>query len=84
MNALFGLLIVAGIIYGIFIDATFWKIYALLVTLYTIFVLYQRDARENPKRKTILMSTWSRKYLFLTELLDSSFLHSCVFNDDVI
>jgi hypothetical protein len=62
MNALFGLLIVAGIIYGIFIDATFWKFYALLVTLYTIFVLYQCDSRENPKRKTILISTWGCKY----------------------
>jgi len=40
MNALFGLLIVAGIIYGILIDATFWKIYALLITVYTIYVLY--------------------------------------------
>ena len=62
MNALFGLFIVAGIIYGIFVDATFWKIYGLLVVCYTFFVLAQRNTRENPKRKTILISTWSCKW----------------------
>ena len=39
MNALMGLMILTGIIYGIFIDATFWKIYCCLVTVYLIFVL---------------------------------------------
>ena len=60
MNALMGLMILTGIIYGIFIDATFWKIYCCLVTVYLIFVLVQRDARDNPKRKTILISTWNQ------------------------
>jgi len=55
------LMILAGIIYGIFVDGTFWKIYATLVTVYLGFVLWQRDSKENPKRKTILASTWSRK-----------------------
>ena len=39
MNALIGLLILTGMIYGIFIDATFWKIYGVLVVLYLIFVM---------------------------------------------
>lgn len=60
MNALIGLMILTGIIYGIFVDATFWKIYALVVSIYLIFVLWQRDARDNPKRKTILISTWDQ------------------------
>ena len=61
MNALLMLMILAGIIYGIFVDGTFWKIYAVLVTAYLGFVLWQRDSKENPKRKTLLASTWSRK-----------------------
>lgn len=62
MNALFGLMLLAGVLYGILYDGTFWKIYAILVTLWLAFVLWSRDARENTKRKTILAATWSRKY----------------------
>ena len=62
MNALLGLLILTGIIYGIYVDSTFWIIYGVCVTLYTIFVHWQKDPRDNPKRKTILISTWSCKY----------------------
>jgi len=40
MNALLMLMILAGIIYGIFVDGTFWKIYAVLVTVYLGFVLW--------------------------------------------
>ena len=61
MNALIGLLILAGLLYGIFVDLTFWKIYGTLVVVYTAFVLWQRDAKENPKRKTLLISTWGCK-----------------------
>ena len=61
MNALWGLMIVAGIIYGILVDATFLKIYGALVLVYGTFVLLQRDKGDNGKRKTILMSTWARK-----------------------
>lgn len=60
MNALFGLMIVAGMIYGAMVDGTFWKIYGVLVVVYLVFVIMQRDAKENPKRKTILMATWSQ------------------------
>ena len=59
MNALYGLLWLAGLIYGIFVDSTFWKIYGVVVFCYFCFVLWQRDARENPKRKTMLISTWN-------------------------
>ena len=61
MNALVGLLILAGILYGILVDGTFWKIYSVLVTLYLIFVLMYREKRTNVKRKTLLMSTWDCK-----------------------
>ena len=62
MNALWGLLIVAGIIYGIAIDATLLKIYFALVAAYLVFVLLQRRNRDNPKRKTLVISTWACKY----------------------
>ena len=61
MNALIGLLILTGIIYGIWVDATFWTIYALVLTIYTIFVTTQKNSKENPKRKTVMISTWNCK-----------------------
>ena len=57
-NALLFTCLFSGIIYGIAIDGTFWKIYGVLVALYSIWVLVQRDIKENPRRKTILISTW--------------------------
>lgn len=66
MNALLVLLILAGLIYGVIVDGTFWKIYGIIVTAYLVFVLWQRDPKENPKRKTILASTWSRKYTYMS------------------
>ena len=71
MNALIGLMILAGILYGILVDGTFWKIYSVLVTLYLIFVLMYREKRTNVKRKTILMSTWDRKLLLYIYLISS-------------
>ena len=59
-NALLFTCLFSGIIYGIAIDGTFWKIYGVLVALYSIFVLVQRDTKENPRRKTILIATWDQ------------------------
>ena len=60
MNAFMGLLIVAGMIYGAIVDGTFWKIYAVLCVFWLVFVLVQRDAKENPKRKTLLIAQWGQ------------------------
>ena len=57
-NALEVLLLVAGIIYGIFYDATFWKIYCIVVTLYTLFVMMMRDTKDNTIRKTMTLASW--------------------------
>ncbi len=62
MNALWGLMILTGILYGCFVDATFWKLYGLVVLLYTIFVNLQKNKRDNHRRKTLLISTWGGKY----------------------
>ena len=61
MNALFGCWLLTCILYGIFVDGTYWKIYGALLVAYFAFVRWQMDARENPKRKTMLISTWNRK-----------------------
>ena len=61
MNALNVLFIVAGIIYGLLVDATFWKIYFTLVAIYFIVVVLTRNQIENTKRKNIMISTWSGK-----------------------
>ena len=61
MNALIGLLILTGMIYGIFVDATFWKLYGIVVLVYFILVTLQKDSRENTKRKTMLIGTWGCK-----------------------
>ena len=59
-NALLFTCLFSGIIYGIAIDGTFWYIYSILVALYSIYVLIQKDIKENPRRKTILISTWDQ------------------------
>ena len=89
MNALIVLLLIAGIIYGMLFDGTFWKIYAILVSGYLIFVLVSRDTKENPNRKTIMISSWDCKYfkdiLIIMNSLICSFgavlypNHSCLF-----
>ena len=61
MNPFIGLLFLAGIIYGIFVNPTFWMIYGVVVLIYTIFVVAQKDPRENTKRKTMLIATWGCK-----------------------
>ena len=38
MGALSGLLIVTGVLYGLFVDGTFWKLYAAVVIAYFIFI----------------------------------------------
>ena len=39
MNALIGLLILSGVVYGIVVDGTFWKIYAVLASVYLVYSL---------------------------------------------
>ena len=64
MNPFWGLFILAGIIYGLFIDGTFWKIYMVLVIAYYGFTMWYRDPRTNILRKTIMISTWGGKSKF--------------------
>ena len=68
MNALLALLIVAGMLYGVLFDATFWKIYFVLVLCYLLFVVMYTNRRDNPKRRTLTIATWGRKFFSLNLL----------------
>lgn len=61
-NALIGIGFVAGLVYGILIDGTFFKIYFTLILLYMIvtenFLINKKDFN---KRKNINATSWNRK-----------------------
>ena len=63
MNALWGIGLASNILYGVFVDGTYWKIYFALLALYTVLFFSQRVTRDNGKRKTIMISTWNGKRL---------------------
>ena len=59
MNAFYGIGYASAIIYGIFVDGTYWKIYGILFVCYLAFVTFTRVMKDNPKRKTIIAATWN-------------------------
>lgn len=61
MNALFGVWIASTLVYGYLYDPTFYIIYAILLVAYTVFIFKTKNARENPKRKTLMAATWNGK-----------------------
>ena len=61
MNSLFGIGYASAIIYGIFVDGTYWKIYGVLFVGYLAFVSMTRVMKDNPKRKTLIAATWNGK-----------------------
>ena len=59
MNAFFGVGILTGILYGIFIDGTFFKIYFVLLALYTIICNHLTINKSHvTKRKNITITSW--------------------------
>jgi len=86
VNALNALFFVAGAIYGIWIDGTFWKIYFVLVALYTAFVFTNRT-NENTKRKNIMIATWSESddptsYVTNEIVMDKVIAHAKQLNEE--
>ena len=62
MNALFGIAILTGIIYGIFVDGTYFKIYFGLLLIYQVVTQYFLiNRKELTKRKGILVTSWDGK-----------------------
>jgi hypothetical protein len=70
MNALFGVAVVTGLIYGIFVDGTYFKIYLAVLAFYTIvFNHLLINKKQTTKRKNIMITTWNCKlsYLFIND-----------------
>ena len=60
MNALFGVGFVSGIVYGLLVDGTYFKIYAVILLFYTVvfnFILIDRT--HFTKRKNINVTSWN-------------------------
>lgn len=61
-NALVGVGIVTGILYGIFVDSTYFKIYLTVLLIYTVvFNFLLIDKKQSPKRKIITVTSWDGK-----------------------
>ncbi len=63
MNALFGIGILAGIIYSLMIDFTYMKIYIVLLIGYTLLTQIGTLSEYNNARKKCTIATWSGKEL---------------------
>ena len=59
INACFGIGYAAAVVYGMLVDGTYWKIYGCLLICYLTFVTVTREMKDNPKRKTLTIATWS-------------------------
>lgn len=59
MNALQGTSVAAAIVYGIFVDGTYFKIYlALLVIYIAVTQVYLKNTKDITKRKNIMVASW--------------------------
>ena len=65
MNAFKGIAIVSAIIYGIFVDATYFKIYAVLMLAYIILTQIGTSSKYNNPRKKCNIASWNGYTLFL-------------------
>ena len=60
MNALFGVGAVSGLLYGIFVDGTYFKIFIAVLIFYTVvFNNLLVNKKHTTKRKNIMVTTWS-------------------------
>lgn len=68
MNALFGVAILTGILYGFFIDGTFFKLYfGVLVVYHVVTQILLTNRKELTKRKAILVTTWDGNIINLID-----------------
>ncbi len=59
MNALFGVGAISGVLYGIFVDGTYFKIFFAVLAFYTIvFNNLLVNKKQTTKRKNIMGTTW--------------------------
>lgn len=63
MNAFYGVAIATTLIHGLLFDFKFWKLYLCNLAIYTIWAFVTRSGKDNPRRKTLMISTWSGKLI---------------------
>jgi len=62
MNAMFGVGIVAAIVYGLLIDGTYLMIYFACLAFYTYFFTYLMiDRKHFSTRKIVNLTSWNGK-----------------------
>ena len=70
MNTLMATSWVASLVYFIFVDSTFGFIYlACLIPFVIITQVFLKPYKDNTKRKSVIISSWSRKYPHLSYIL---------------
>ena len=59
LNAIYGSSLVAGILYGVFVDSTFIKLFFAIFIPYTVVTqFFMRNLKDHTKRKGTQISTW--------------------------
>jgi hypothetical protein len=64
MNSFIGIGILTAILYGIYVDGTFFKMYIILLVIYTILTQIGSYSRYNNGRKKCTISTWNGLFFF--------------------
>jgi hypothetical membrane protein len=82
MNALFGVGAVSGLLYGIFVDGTYFKIYIAVLIFYTVvFNNLLVNKKHVTKRKNIMVTTWSCMYIYFILSFISPGRSYCIYGD---
>lgn len=59
-SALFVIGCISGVVYGIFVDGTFFKIYFAILAFYTVvFGNFLVDRKQSIKRKNMNITSWN-------------------------
>jgi hypothetical protein len=62
MNALFGVAAISGVVYGILVDGTYFKIFFAILAFYTVVFNYLLvDHKQTTRRKNINVTAWNGK-----------------------
>jgi hypothetical protein len=68
MNALQGCSVAAAVIYGLFVDGTYFKIFLAIVAIYTLVTqVLLKKPKDITKRKNIMVASWGGKLAILQD-----------------
>lgn len=66
-SALFVIGCISGVVYGIFVDGTFFKIYFAILAFYTVvFGNFLVDRKQSIKRKNMNITSWNGIVSYVT------------------